>query len=223
MRVKKIKLDSDGLKGLKIVYEKTEDKDGRSFYTDVIEEKRYPIHLGLEKKFKELRQAYGDILGLMAGKLGDNEIKYILNNIDITGVSFGHDWFVITGKLTTFCDKKIGISTPKIDETDEFYAYKEVQKIIEEIVVETKEYMSGAKKATDAEFGVKYIQSLIKSKKLKEGQTTLDEFESMSPEEQKIWCTNILETKFGSMVSHTEDLIVDEESATVLELQQKVG
>ena len=44
----------------------------------------------------------------------------------------------------------------------------------------------------------------------------------MSDEEKKAFCTEFLE-KNGSIVQHTDDLVIDEEDAVVLELSKKVG
>ncbi len=217
MQIKKIKINGEGLKGISVTYVKPEEKGGRTFSTDVVEEKRYPIHLGLETKFKELREYHNDICGLLAGKLGENEVKYIVNNTDIIGLSLGNDWFLLSAKVNTFADKKIAISTPKIDLSDEYHAYDKVQKLIEEILTEVADYMSGAKKATDEDFGRRVIE-----RELKRGKETIsmDEFDAMSEEQKKVFCTGYLEKVCGSLVSHTDDLIIEEENSTIVELQR---
>jgi len=223
MKITKIKIVENGLKGIVCTYDKPEDVSARTYETDYVVTKRYPIHLGLETAVKKLRIYYAEICGLLAGKLDDSQEQYIINDIDILSLKLGNDFFLISGKASSVTGKKIAISTPKVDGTDEYSGYSEVQKIIEEILTEVRAYMAGEKKATDEEFGTKYIQSLMsKGKKFKDGDVTLDMFSEMTAEEKKNYCTSILEKEFGCMVSSYEDLVVDEENATVIELQ-KVG
>lgn len=208
-----------GLKGANVVYDKPEEKDGRYFSTDVVESKNYPIHLGLENKFKELREHFADICGFTPGSISEDERKYIINDIEVTGVKFENDYFILMGSKNTHADKKIGLSTHKVEEGDGFGCYDKVWKIIAEIVDETKAYMNGTKKATDDEIGRRYIQAQLKKGK---EVISIGEFEDMSDEEKKAFCTEFLE-KNGSIVQHTDDLVIDEEDAVVLELSKKVG
>lgn len=218
MKIKKIKLIQGGLKGATITHEKPEEKDGRYFSTDVVESKNYPIHLGLENKFKELREHFADICGFTPGSIQDDEKKYIINDVEVTGIKFENDYFILMGSKNTFADKKIGLSTHKVEEGDGFGCYDKVWKIIGELVDETKAYMDGTKKATDEEIGRRYIQA-----QLKKGKETIsvEEFEGMTKEEQKEFCTQFLE-KNGSLVQHIEDLDLGEDTQ-VIELNRKVG
>jgi hypothetical protein len=218
MQIKKIKVLGDGLKGLSIIYNKTEDKDGRSFNTDVTENKHYPIHLGLENKLKELREYCGEICGLIHGSLEEAERKYIINDIDVIGLKITNETFLISGKYNTFFDKKIAINTPLMTEDDEYEHFDKVQKIIGELLEEVIAYYDGTKKATDTEIAYKIIKQ-----QTEKGKETIspEQFDAMSEAEQKAFCTEYLEKK-GSMVTHIEDFELDEDSATVLQLQ-KVG
>lgn len=218
MKIKRIRLVQGGLKGVSIIWEKPEEKDGRYFSTDVYEGKKYPIHLGLENKFKELREHFASICGFTPNGISEDELKYILNDIEVTGVKFENDYFILMGTKNTLADKKIGLSTHKVEEGDGFDCYDKVWKIMSELVDETKAYMDGTKKATDEEIGRRYIQA-----QLKKGKATIDlaEFEEMSDEEKKVFCTNFLE-KNGSIVNHIEDLIIDEEDAVVMNLQKAI-
>lgn len=219
MKIKKIRLQQNGNKGVTVTYDKPEEKDGRYFSTDVIESKQYPIHLGLENKFKELREHFAEICGFTPNSINEEEVKYIINDIEVTGIKFENDYFLLTGTKTTFADKKIGLSTHKVMEEDGFTNYDKVWKIIGELVEETKAYMDGTKKATDEEIGRRYITA-----QLKKGKETiaLEEFEEMSDADKKIFCTEFLE-KSGSLVQHLDDLVVDEQDAVVMELNQKAG
>lgn len=219
MKIKKIKLVQGGLKGINCTYEKPEEKDGRYFSTDVLESKNYPIHLGLENKFKELREHFADICGFTPNSINEDEAKYVINDIEVTGIKFENDYFILMGSKNTLADKKIGLSTHKVEEVDGFGCYDKVWKLIGELVDETKAYMDGTKKATDEEIGRRYIQA-----QLKKGKSTIDleEFDGMTDAEKKEFCTNFLE-KNGSLVMHTDDIIVDEDDAVILDLQQKVG
>lgn len=219
MKIKKIKIIQGGLKGATITLEKPEEKDGRHFSTDVIESKNYPIHLGLENKFKELREHFAEICGFTPNSIHEDEAKYVINDVEVTGIKFENDYFILMGTKNTFADKKIGLSTHKVEEADGFHCYDKVWKIISELVDETKAYMDGTKKATDEEIGRRYIQAQLKKNK---EVISEDEFAAMTPEEQKEFCTKFLE-KNGSLVQHMDDLIVDEEDAIVMDLQKKVG
>ena len=218
MRIKKIKIIQGGLKGATITLEKPEEKDGRHFSTDVVESKNYPIHLGLENKFKELREHFAEICGFTPNSINEDEAKYVINDIEVTGIKFENDYFILMGTKNTFADKKIGLSTHKVEEGDGFGCYDKVWKIIAELVDETKAYMDGTKKATDEEIGRRYIQAQIKKGK---EVISVEEFDGMSADEQRDFCTSFLE-KQGHMVQLVDDLVLPEDTQ-VIELNRKVG
>lgn len=217
MNIEKISIIDQGLRGLKIVGTRADTKEGRTSMTPCSEEPKFPIHLGLEKLFKSLTPYLLEI----AGHLGNPEEKdYIVQDTEMVSIKIGDDSFLLSGKRKmTESGKKIAVNTYLVEPGDDYHDFDKVMGIIREILVETVEYMKGNRSITESEMGERIIASLIK--KGKKSEEDLKEFQDMSDEEKKAYCTEWLEDN-NCLVTRLEDLEISDETP-VVELHAKVG
>lgn len=213
--IKKIVLSENGFKGLKITYLVEEQKDGFPFLTPTVSQPKYPIHLGLEKKFMELREHLLNVCEICQNPRDDDEFKYNVNDTEITGLEMSSDWFKIVG-IKKIGDKSITLKTYEVEEPD-YYRFSEVMAIIKEIREETREYVAGNRQITTEELGQRLIENLIRKGKKAEGE--LEEFKGMSDDEKKAYCTKFLEDT-GAIVITSDEIDTDTDTP-ILELNQK--
>lgn len=202
MNIKKISLVGSGFKGAQVTYLRQEEKNGRPFVNEVIEKRKHPIHLSLETMFKDLRFYLVDIAQLLRGDEDKMTKDYVIQETEVVGIEFDSESFIISGEKQVFLDKKIKLKTCKVTEVDNYEHFETIQKLIESIVEETKEYLAGTKKVDDIEVAVRWIQS-GKSKEITE-----ETLKGWTPEQLKEFATNLLENSFGSVVMHNADLNV---------------
>ena len=202
MQIKKIALSDSGFKGITVAYLREEQKNGRPFINEVIEKRKHPIHLSLETMFKDLRFHLLDITGMLRGDEDKMTKDYTIMESEVVAIEFDASGFTIIGEKKVFMDKYIKLKTCRVEEEDNYEHFDTVQKLIESIVEETKEYMAGTKKVDDIEVAVRFIQA-GKHKTLTE-----DSLKGFSPQELKDFAVKLLESNFGAVVMMDEDMNV---------------
>ena len=199
MNIKKISLKGAGFKGAEVTYLREEEKNGRPFINEVVEKRKHPIHLGLETMFKDLRFYLLDITGMLRGDEDKNTKDYTILESEVVSIEFNAGMFCITGEKRVFADKVVKLKTPKVDDKDQYEHFDTVQKMIEAIVEETKEYLAGTKKVDDVEVAVRWVQGGHAK------DVTEDQLKAMTPEQLKKFATELLENNFGAVVMMNDD------------------
>lgn len=128
MKISKIKLNNDGLKGLTVNFLKNELKDGLTFINEHQVTYKAPIHHPLSKLIQSLAKYVIDICNL-------NEDA----EITVTGITANDKQFLISAKSYVLENSIIAINTPNIKE-GMYDAYGAIQKIIDEIYREVDIY-----------------------------------------------------------------------------------
>lgn len=208
MNIKKISLQNSGFKGAVVTYLREEQKNGRPFINEVIEKRKHPIHLGLEKMFKDLRPFLLELTGNLQGTEDRQSKEYIIQDAEIISVEFDALSFVLKGERKCFADKSHPLKTCKVQEEDNYEHFETVQKLIVSIVEETKEYLAGTKKVDDVEVAWRFVQAG------KHKEMTEEVLKGYSPEQVKEFATKLLENSFGSVVMHNDDFVPDGEILT---------
>lgn len=203
MNIKKVTLQNSGFKGAVVTYLREEQKNGRPFINEVIEKRKHPIHLGLEKMFKDLRPFLLEITTLLRGDEDKQTKQFTIQECEVTGIEFDALSFTLIGEKKIFADKAIKLKTCKVEAEDNYEHFETVQKLIESIVDETKEYLAGTKKVDDVEVAIRFIQSG------KHKELTEESLKGYSPEQLKEFATKLLENNFGSVVMHNDDFEPD--------------
>ncbi len=219
MNIKLIKLRDGGFKGIELHHFVDRVRNNKILPTL---EKLYPkdpVHKDLQNLFADLRESLLSACGYLDGG-NDEVVKYLILETEVTGIEFDSGTFKIHGKKRVFHDKFVTLNTCEIEEIDNFDKYEFVKETITKIVEEVRLYVDGSKKVTDQELVINWIESG------KEKDLDVEKYNSMSAEEQREYFTMILETKFGSIVTHNEDLdlsTIEDISEEQLLLPQSVG
>lgn len=200
MDIKSIKLVNSGFKGFDAVILKEEEREGHKKINKKTERPRHPIHLGLEIPFKDLRYHLLQICQVINEDMRKDEVDALISECEVESVVIEPEHFVIKGIKHCFSEKMFPLTTPKVDSSDDYEHYDTVMKIIERIVEEAEHYLSGDVKVSDEEAAMRWIGAG------KEKGVDMDAFNLMSPEEQKEFCSGILEKMYGATVLMPEDV-----------------
>lgn len=199
MQIKTVKLKSSGFAGAEVHYFIEEVKGNRKSHTLIKKYPKDPIHKDLENLFKDLREHILDIREL-THNMDEKDIMFTIHDTEVTGIEFDSDGFILHGYKNIFGNKKALLDTPKIEEIDNFHKYEEVMDIMRSIAIETKLYLDGEKKISDQELTERWIEA-GKSKEM-----DMEKFKGLSAEEQRDFCTKLLETQFGSVVINQNEM-----------------
>lgn len=204
-RIGGVKLLNGGLKGIEVSYETVEVQDGMSYINEHSDKRYRPAHRDLKSLVQQLKPY---ILLLCGYPIEDEGWKdALLMCTEVTGVKAGSDRFVLTGKMESWNDKTISLSSPQIKEPDAYEAYDAVMELIDKIYREADLYMQGLKRAKKEEVIVDYMKDVKKNNAF-----TYETFEKMSPEEQAELMAE-LEDELGMKVTEEDGqkvLAVDE-------------
>jgi hypothetical protein len=210
--ITKIQLKNSGLKGIEVSYRKNDEVNHRTFNNGHKEECKHPIHLDLEKAFKELRFFLLEICKVINPGMEQDEVEDALADTLIDSVSIDDNAFIIRGELAVNqTPKYIKLETPEIDADDDYHNFDAVLKVIDTIKTETLLHMEGKKKVSDKEYLTRWAEANT-------NKLTPEEIEGMSEEELKDFCTKVLE-KQGSLVYHADDLETEPEAEETHDLR----
>lgn len=210
MKLKSVKLIASGFGGMKVKYLRQEEKNGRMVTNEIEEKRKWPIHLGLENKFKELRPFLLELCKVLRGDEDKLTKDFLIQEIDLTALQIVIDTtaeegtgFILEGTTPVLNSKELKFKTPKIESGDGYDNFDAVQLIIKEIVKETEIYMRNGAVVTDQEVLIRYIE------KSKDDSVNIESIKNMSPEEQKELLSKILEDKFGCVILSNEEMEID--------------
>lgn len=200
MHIRVIKLKSSGFKGMECHYFEQEEKNGRPNTVPIKKYPPYPIHLSLETMFKDLRFYLLDITGYLRGDEDKMTKDFMIQETEVVAIEFDSESFIIKGDRQVYLSKSIPVKTCKVDSIDNYEHFETVQKLIESIVEETKEYLAGTKKVDDVEVAIRWVQS-GKAKGLTE-----EILKGYTPEQLRDFATKLLENQFGAVVMLDGDM-----------------
>lgn len=203
MQIKSIKLQNGGFKGIVVEYTESNPREGRDVIKTSKDTIRHPIHLGLEKPFKDLRFHLLEICNIVRGDMDKKDIDYTILESEITGIKIDGDGFSILGTKEAFAGKRFKIETPLVTDEDGYEHYESVIALVATIVEETKVYMKGDAKVTDNELVERWVRAG------KEKGFDYDSFAALPPEERGELCTRVLEVQFGKSVLGGDDFTIE--------------
>lgn len=202
MIIKKIKINDNGFKGACVEFYQEEEKNGKPVLVLHKVYPKNPIHLGLEKLFKDLRPHLLAVTGIVYDKTNLNDM--VTSETTIDTVKMENGTIEIGGFKQVLEEKYMRLDTPKLQDTDEYEGFDDLNNIVTRIAEETIEYVRGNVKVDALEVAVRYIQA-GKSKNV-----TMEDLDSMTDEQKKVWATEFLENKFGTTVIHREEMTTEE-------------
>lgn len=226
MNIKKVELTANGFKGANVYFLVHEFRNNRSFINEDIKRNKNPIHMDMEKLFKDIRIHLLDIFKISNNRLSEAEIKTIILETNVNSIEWDNDSFTIRGEMESFPEKYVKLNSVKVQESDEFIGYNEVRGIIEALKVEATSYIDGLKLVSDREMMLRWLEAR------KDNNMTKDQFELLSEEEQKNYMAKTLNSKFGAEIEidvneegyeeeGSEDVVVIGEEASVVEIPEK--
>lgn len=195
-RIAGVKLINGGMKGIEVSYETVEIQDGMSYCNEHNDKRHRPVHRDLKNLIQQLKPFILDLCGY---PIKDEDWRdALLMTTEVTGIKAGTDKFVITGKMESWEDKTIALSSPLIKEADAYSEYEEVMDLVDSIYREADLYMQGIKRAKREEVIVDFMKEVKKNESF-----TMETFESMTPEEQAELMTE-LEDELGMKVTEED-------------------
>lgn len=188
MKISKVKLRNEGLKGLQITWERYETKNGVSFRIESTDKRNAPVH-------KELLDCFEWLEKYLLISLDKEQ-----GTVDVTGIEVKNDGYIMLGLLHTSTGV-FNIKSPVLDHTN-LDRFQEVENIIKGLMSELKEYMDGNKGMSVDEY----------VKKVNKGNEDFNEneFQEMNSE-QKINVYVSLIEKAGGVVIMPDDLQIENE------------
>lgn len=185
-----IKLKSNGMKGMDVVYNQQHEKDGKVWNATDTSERKVPVGEELEKVIKAFRYYLMDIYGY---NMDDVNVADCL----VTAVDFDGG-IMICGELKVMNGiKVVKLKTPSVSDDHEYEKMDELRKLVGQLKVEVEKYMEGKSVMSDSQL----VMSFYKGK----GKFDEVEFAGMSDEDKKAKATEILE-KMGSIVIHNSEM-----------------
>jgi len=185
-----IKLKSNGMKGLDVVYNQQHEKDGKIWNATDTSSRKVPVGEDLEKVIKAFRYYLLDIYGYDMGSV--NESECIVKSIYFDGdIEINGELKVLNGIRT------VPLSAKKISDELEYDKMDELNKLIMQLKGEVEKYMDGKSVMSDSQL----VMTFYKGK----GKFDEVEFAGMSDEQKKLEATAILE-KMGSLVIHDNEM-----------------
>ena len=221
MNIKKICLVANGFKGAEITFLTNEFRNNRPFINETVKKNKNPIHMDMEKLFKDLRIHLLDVCKINNIRISDAERNTLILETDVVSIEFDNDSFLISGEMEVFNDKKIKIKTCKVQQSDEYDGYHEVRGLIEALKVEAISYVDGMKIVSDREMMLRWLEAK------KDHNMSKEQFESLDEQEQKEYMDKTMRSKFGADIELSEEEIEEEEpeaieiTADVIEVPEK--
>ena len=212
--IKKIAINSGGLKGLTLEGTYEAVKDNKLTINTFKNGVKHPINADLEDKIKEFRFFALDICGLITDETRKAEKVTLLEGCDVLSIEFEKGptgYFKIKVASRVFDTKTITLTTPKTDCSDGYEYFDTVMNVIESLLEEVEQYEKGLKKISDEDLMISYIRHG------KDKSMDMDKLNEMSAEEKADYCQGILE-KLGCLVIRPDE-VYEEEEAEVIELE----
>lgn len=217
MNIKKIELQANGFKGAYVTFLANEFRNNRPFVNETIKKNKNPIHMDMEKLFKDLRIHLLDVCKVNNIRLSEAEQKTLILETDVTSIEFDNDSFLISGEMEVFEDKKIKIKTCKVQESDGYEGYYEVRGLIEALKVEAISYVDGMKIVSDREMMLRWLEAK------KDHNMSKEQFEALDEQGQKEYMDKTMRSKFGAdidMADEEEEL--EEEPSQAIDIDNEV-
>lgn len=214
MNIKRVTLTANGFKGAEVTYLVHEFRNNRPFINETVKKNKNPIHLDLEKLFKDLRYHLLDAFKITNNRLSEAEIKTLVLETNVNSIEWDNDSFMIKGEIESFPEKFFALNTKKIQESDEFEGFSAVRGIIESIKVEATSYIDGLKLVSDREMMLRWLEAR------KDANMTREQFEALSEDEQKNYTNKTLNSKFGADIEIDEE---EEEEENAIEIPEEEG
>lgn len=204
--------DNGGTKGATIQSIVPEEKDGVTFMNSRKDDNHRPVHIGLLKRFKDLRIHLLELSDMTIGDISAADKRTMIEDTYVTVIENTGDGFRLAG-YKEVRDGKFMLNPPNSVE-DNYDNHGGIAAIWDSLLEETAKYMSGEVKVSDEEV----VQRMVELGKVK-GMTP-DAYEAMEDDEKKEFLRNQIEKLFGGMVIMPEDvespvLAVDSEEVPV--------
>jgi hypothetical protein len=218
MKVNKIKILDGGLKGLYIEFFKLEKKGSRVYNNGYKPTLRYPVHLSLESRIKELRVFMLELCRVLHGDEDKMTKDFHIAESEVTEVVIGKEGEItLSGEIISY-GKRAYVTSPAIDGPDGYHNFDALKLVVKELLTEVDVYMEGTAKPSDEEVLIRWVE------RHNDKGIDIETIKGMSAEEQKETLTKLLE-KAGACVMWNDEMQMDEEalSSGLDEISEKVN
>lgn len=216
--IRKITVQSGGLKGLILEGTKESVKENKVVTNTFKDGIKHPVNADLEDKIKEFRFFALDICGLITDDTKKGEKITLLEGCDVSSIEFEKGptgYFKIKVSSRIFDTKTITLTTPKTDSSDGYEYFDTVMNVVDSLLVEVEQYEKGLKKISDEDLMISYIRHG------KDKSMDMDKLNEMTAEEKADYCQSILE-KLGCLVIRPDE-VYEEEEVEEVSLETNTG
>lgn len=187
MKISKVKLIEQGMKGITVTYSEVQPKDGMHYNNDYTVTFRQPVQGKVMNLFQDLQEHFIGITGM------EEESETL-----VTGFSFDGDNIQLGGKVYVLARPlTFGLSAPMVGDDDGYSKFEKLRDICKEIYTLVAEYTKGNNDVDVAQF----IRDYTTKNPAKAAELPVDE---MTKEEQIDYYRSVLE-KNGGIVIMQED------------------
>lgn len=210
--VRKITVQTGGLKGLVLEGSVESVKENKVVINGFKDTLRHPIHRELEEKIGELRFFALDICGLIIDETPKSEKETLLGGCEVISMEFERGllgFIKIKVSSRVFDTKTITLTTPITDSSDGYKWFETIMSIVDSLLEEVDQYAKGLKKITDEDLMISFI------KHSKSKDSDIEALEAMEPEAKADWLQERLE-KMGCMVIRPNQVYEEGETEEVV-------
>lgn len=198
MKISKVKLKENGRAGLVVTYTSTDKRDGMEYIIDTNRTYRAPVNKELARAVEALRKHLLEVCMIA------NEIP---EEVSVTGVSSNGEWFIISGKVTTYGKKVFAVNTPKMDDDGEYGHFDEVMDKVRKVFEEVAVYVLQKKVADKKQIALDFITAdAVKM----DVAVDLESFNGMSDEELDNYCREHLEKRGAIVIQERTEEVVEQ-------------
>lgn len=198
MNYRKIKINQNGLKGAELHFIETNERG-----TPELTKKypRNPVHLGLQKLFKDLRIHLLQVCQQVNDSMDENILAQLVMETHVDCICFDGDTITIEGEKQVTAEKYITLKTYKIEEEDGYEHYNLLRDLADNICSETTEYLSGNKKVPDSEVIAMWAQM-----NHKEEEFSMEKILSLPKDQLEKMALTVIEKGLGGVVLMPNDM-----------------
>lgn len=152
MKITKVKLGEQGLKGMSVTFVRNDEKDGLTWNNEYTVQYKYPVQGVLLKAFEALAVHLGNICGLEVAQKGIDKLSNGYDNISVVGVSVKSGGIVLTGKVEASTGKTYAVNTPFTIIEDAYEGFGKMEEQVERLLDLVEEYVEGGYKINKEQY-----------------------------------------------------------------------
>lgn len=212
IQIRSVELNDNGFKGASVSHHQEEKRNGRKQQVLHKAYPKNPIHLALERPFKDLRIHLLELCGYIHDGLKKDRVDQIIQETYVTCIEYDGIYIQVFGERRMFVDKYVELKSPKMQPEDGYVNYEGLKALFETIEQETIFYLDGTAKIEDEDVAMRYIAEK------KSDKIDVEAVLAMSAEDRKLWASKVIESGYKDV-----GLEIIKEPIEVVEVEEGEG